>query len=180
MDQFLCPRGAGGDIMKSFSVITFTCLTFSSALFGSESLDRARQLAKAGDGAAARTLLAQAVRSNPSDITSLSEYAEFLDRYGDPGTRAAYGKLLDALGSSGDSAKRASVAKRLIALDLLAGDSAAAGKHFETYQAAGGKGIAAPGAVASSAAQPSARQTINIPGPLRSFGRMAAISSDLM
>src|SRR5713101_7589203 len=165
--------------MKSLSIVACTYLTVSSALLGSESLDRARQLAKAGDGAAAQTLLAQAVRSNPSDITSLSEYAEFLDRYGDPGTRAAYGKLLDALGSSGDSAKRASVAKRLIALDLLAGDNVAATRHFEAYQAAGGKGIAAPGAAAMSAAQTSTKQTINIPGPLRSFGRMAAISSDL-
>src|SRR5207244_425320 len=84
-----------------------------------------------------------------------------------------------ALGSSGDSAKRISVAKRLIELDLLAGDNVAATKHFEAYQAAGGRGIAAPGATALSAAQPS-KQTINIPGPLRSFGRMAAISSDLM
>src|SRR5713226_2493874 len=131
--------------MKAFSAIVFTCLTFGSVLSGSESLDRARQLTKSGDAAAARTLLAQAVQRNPNDITSLSEYAEFLDRYGDPGTRAAYGKLLDALGSSGDSAKRASVAKRLIALDLLAGDNVAATRHFEAYQAAGGKGIAAPG-----------------------------------
>src|SRR5260370_15786146 len=49
----------------------------------------------------------QAARSNPSDITSLSEYADFLDRYGDPGARAAYGTLLDALSSSSDSARRA-------------------------------------------------------------------------
>jgi len=46
------------------------------------------------------------------------------------------------LGSSGDSVKLASVAKRLIALDLLAADNVAANKHFEAYQAAGGKGIA--------------------------------------
>src|SRR2546423_15659692 len=111
MDQFLCPREREGIPMKSLSIVACTYVTFSSALLGSESLDRARQLAKAGDGAAARTLLAQAVRSNPTDTTSLSEYAEFLDRYGDPGTRAAYAKLLDALGSSGDSAKRISVAK---------------------------------------------------------------------
>src|SRR5437016_5924086 len=100
--------------MKSLSAIVCTCLTFSSASFASESLDRARQLTKSGDAVAARTLLAQAAQSNPNDITSLSEYAEFLDRYGDPGARGAYGKLLDALGSSGESSKRASVARRLI------------------------------------------------------------------
>src|SRR6185369_14308446 len=107
-------------------------------------------------------------------------YAEFLDRYGDPAARAAYGKWLDALGSSGDSAKRAAVAQRLIALDLLAGDQAAATKHFQAYQAAGGKALTAPGSGAPAAQSESAKQTINIPGPLRSFGRMSAISSDLL
>src|SRR5260370_35261426 len=92
--------------MKPLSAIVCTCLIFSSALSGSESLDRARQLSKSGDTGGARTLLAQAARSNPSDLTSLSEYADFLDRYGDPGARAAYGKLLDALSSSSDSARR--------------------------------------------------------------------------
>src|SRR6266536_1200518 len=126
---------AGGDSMKSLTAIVFTCLTFSSALAGSESLDRARQLTRSGDPLAARTLLAQAAQSNPSDITSLTEYAEFLDRYGDPATRAAYEKLLDALGASGDPAKRALVAKRLMALDLLAGDRVAAERHFQAYKA---------------------------------------------
>src|SRR5689334_12017681 len=130
--------------MKAFSAIVFTCFAFSSALFGSESLDRARQLTKSGDALAARTLLAQAARSNPSDITSLSEYAEFLDRYGDPNARAAYSKLLDAL-SAGDSGKRAAVARRLVALDLLAGDRVAAQKHLEAYRAAGGNGISIGG-----------------------------------
>src|SRR5258706_7663037 len=139
--------------MKSLSIVACTYVTFSFALLGSESLDRARQLAKAGDGVAAQTLLAQAVRSNPSDITSLSEYADFLDRYGDPGARAAYGKLLDALGSSGDSARRAAVARRLIALDLLAGDRAAAEKHMQAFQAAGGKGLAGPSSESASMPQ---------------------------
>jgi hypothetical protein len=167
--------------MKPSSAILLTCLTFSSALVGSESLDRARQLTKSGDSLAARTLLAQAARSNPSDVTSLSEYAEFLDRYGDPGARAAYGKLLDALGTSGDSAKRSAVARKLVALDLLAGDKTAAQRHFEAYRAAGGKDLTAPGTVAVQGSQPdAAKNTVTIPGPLRSFGRMAAISSDLM
>src|SRR5258708_39350367 len=119
--------------MKAFSAIVFTGLLFGAALSGSESLDRARQLSKSGDSAGARTLLAQAARSNPGDVTVLSEYAEFLDRYGDPGARAAYGKLFDALSSSGDSARRAAVARRLIALDLLAGDRAAAEKHMQAF-----------------------------------------------
>src|SRR6266404_4575910 len=179
MVKFLCPQNAGGDNMKAPSAIVLTCLIFGSVLSGSESLDRARQLTKSGDTSGARTVLAQAARSNPSDITSLSEYADFLDRYGDPAARAAYGKLLDALNSSSDSARRAAVARRLVNLDLQAGDQSAAQKHFQAFQSAGGTGMAAPGAGSASAAQNPAKPTVSIPGPLRSFGRMAAISSDL-
>src|SRR6185369_5547865 len=167
--------------MKASSAIVITCLTFGSALFGSETLDRARQLLNSGDSLAAKTLLAQAAQRNSNDITSLTEYAEYLDRYGDPAARAAYGKLLDALGSNGDAARREAVTRRLIALDLLAGDQASARRRFDAYQAAGGRALAAPGSAAGSAgdAQEAPKQTIAIPGPLRSFGRMAAISSDL-
>src|SRR5260370_31143987 len=108
------PARAGGDIMKAFSAILFTCLSFGPVLFGSESLDRARQLLKSGDPVAAKTLLAQNAQRNARDITALLEYAEFLDQFGDPGARAAYGKALDALGSPGHPAKRTGVAKRLI------------------------------------------------------------------
>src|SRR5262245_45868423 len=165
--------------MKVFSAIVLTSLAFGSALFGSEALDRARQMTKSGDALAARNLLAQAARSKPNDITSLSEYAEFLDRYGDPGARAAYEKLLEALGPAGDSAKLADVARRLIALDLLASDQTAAQRHFAAYQAAGGRGLVAPWSSAAAMQADSKKQTVAIPGPLRSFGRMAAISSDL-
>ena len=86
-------RESGGDIMKSFSVIAFTCIAAGSNLIASESLDRARQLLKSGDAQGARTVLAQAAQRNPNDATSLLEYAEFLDRHGDPGARAAYAVL---------------------------------------------------------------------------------------
>src|SRR5262245_46677048 len=138
------PTSTVGDNMKALSAIIITCLSFGSVLSGSETLDRARQLLKSGDAPAAKTLLARAARRNPKDVTTLSEYAEFLDQFGDPGARVAYAKLLDALGT-GDAAKRTAVAKRLIALDMLAGDQAAARNHLEAYQAAGGKGLTATG-----------------------------------
>ena len=161
--------------MRAFSVVAVSVITFSSALVASESLDRARQLTNSGDSLGAKTLLAQAAQSNPKDTTVLSEYAEFLDRYGDSAARGAYEKLLDALGGSGDPARRAAVARRLVTLDLLAGDIAASTRHFEAYQAAGGNGLALP----STSAPLDPTHTVTIPGPLRSFGRMAAISSDL-
>ena len=108
--------------MRVLSAIVFSVWIFSSALVASESLDRARQLTNSGDSLGAKTLLAQAAQNNPKDTSVLSEYAEFLDRYGDPAARPAYEKLLDALGGSGDPARRASVARRLITLDLLSGD----------------------------------------------------------
>ena len=74
-------------------------------------------------------------------MAALTAYAEFLDRYGDPGAREAYGKLLAALRNGGDQARAAAVARRLAMLDLLAGDRAAANTHLEAYRAAGGKAV---------------------------------------
>src|ERR1700681_3481401 len=161
------PAETGRDNMRVLSAIVFSVLTFSSALVASESLDRARQLTNSGDSLGAKTVLAQAAQRNPKDITVLSEYAEFLDRYGDPAARGAYEKLLEALGESGDAARRAGVARRLVTLDLLAGDNVAASKHLEAYHAAGGDGLGLP----SAGAAPDPTHTVTIPGPLRSFGR---------
>ncbi|MBI1786517.1 MAG: hypothetical protein HYR60_03060 [Acidobacteria bacterium] len=152
-------------------------LYFGPPLQASQTLDQARKLLNAGDTTGARTLLAAAARSNPGDITALTEYAEFLDRFGDPACRAAYGKLLDGLERSGDPARRASVAGRLAALDLLAGDRAAASRHLDIQRQAGGTGLSLP--APKAAAAPASKPTISIPGPLRSFGRMAAISTDI-
>ncbi len=161
--------------MKTFSAIVLSFTAFISALPGSEALDRARQLANSGDSLGARTALAQAAQRSPNDVGPLMEYAEFLDRYGDSAARDAYEKVLEALGPRGDADKRAAVLRRLLALDLLAGDRRGYQKHREAFQAAGGQGLAAPAAPP----QDPAAQTVTIPGPLRSFGRMAAISSDL-
>jgi hypothetical protein len=101
-----------------------------------------------------RAALARAAQSNPSSVSAWTAYAEFLDRYGDPGARDAYTKLQAALRNSGDSAKAASVEHRLKLFNLLAGDGA------------GGRGIAA------------SWPTTPVPGPIRSFARMAALSPD--
>src|SRR5262249_25846920 len=144
MGKSLVPARAGGNNMKAFAAIVFSYLVFSSALSGSEVSDRARQLAKSGDSLGARAVLAEAVQRNPNDISALAEYAEFLDQYGDPAARTAYSKLLDAPGGSANPAVRATAVRRLITLDLLAGDNVAARKHFEAYQTAGGDGFKLP------------------------------------
>jgi hypothetical protein len=163
--------------MKAFTAIFFSYLVLSSNLFGSESLNQARQLIKSGDSAGAKRVLSEAVRQNPGDTSALTEYAELLDRYNDPAARPEYEKLLGSLAGSSNQARRAAAAKRLVILDLLAGDQIAAHKHFEAYRAAGGSGLTL-GAPVAPAENP--QQMASIPGPIRSFGRMAAISSDLL
>src|SRR5262245_17991525 len=114
-----------------------------------------------GDTAGARSALARAAQTG--DVSALTAYAEFLDRYGDPQAREAYNKLLTSLRSSGNTARIAIVQRRLALLDLLAGDRAAS----RNANPAG-----------APAANPDAWPTTTIPGPLRSFARMAAVSPD--
>jgi hypothetical protein len=102
-----------------------------------------------------RTALARAAQSNPQSVPAWTAYAEFLDRYGDPGAHDAYNKLLSAIKASGDSSKAASVEHRIKIYELLEGSSGG-GPH----------GIAA------------SWPTTQIPGPIRSFARMAALSPD--
>ncbi len=163
--------------MKAFSAVLAVGYGLITVLQASPNLDRVRQMERSGDALGARTLLARAAQSSPGDATAAAELAEFLDRYGDPGSREAYGKLLNILKKSGDSAGRQAAARRLVTLDLLAGDRTAAQRDFEEYRAAGGKAIAALPDW-NSASREAEGQGMVIPGPMRSFARMAAISSE--
>ncbi len=127
---------------------------------------------KSGDASGARALLARAAQGSQGDATAIAEFAEFLDRRGDPETREAYRKLLPLLT---DPAKKASITKRLAVLDLLAGDRAAAGRDLEEYRAAGGRQVS----LAPAPAETPGESYISIPGPMRSFGRMAALSTEV-
>ena len=163
-----------GNNMKTFSIVFL--LVFVSILQGSQNLEHARQLEASGDGPGARALLAQAAQNSPSGIAALTEYAEFLDFHADPATLEAYSKLLAAL-DSGHRRERAAVAWRMAELYFLQGDRSAALRSIEIYQSSGG---APPGPAALPTPPPDspARGYVEIPGPLHSFGRMAAISAD--
>ena len=102
----------------------------------------------------------------------MTGYAEFLERYGDPACREAYARLLEALRNTRDTARAGVIARRLAAIDLLAGDRDAAARDLEAYRAAPGRGLTAAPAPAEN------WPTAPIPGPLRSFARMAAISPE--
>jgi hypothetical protein len=127
-----------------------------------------------GDGGVARDQLRRAVAARPNDPLTLEAYAEFLDRHRDPEAHEVYQQLNDLLARNrASNAERARIARRLVTLDLLAGDRTGAVKHAEDYRAAGGSALAIP-----SVAAPTQRGYVEIPGPLRSFGRMAAVSPD--
>jgi hypothetical protein len=128
----------------------------------------------------ARTLLARAAGESSADLETLVAHAEFLDRYGDPGRRAAYLKAFEALGPQGSADLRRSLARRLATVALLEGDSQAASQYVAAYRQAGGSGLDQADAVINPApgTLESSYGLTTIPGPLFSFRRMAALSSD--
>ena len=158
--------------MKVFSIVLILVFVFS--LQATQNLERARQLEEAGDAVGARALLAHAAQNPSPDISALTEYAEFLDGHADAAAQEAYARLLASLDKP--SPQRAAVARRLAELSLLSGDRVAAQRYVEIYQTAGG--LPAASAAPPSVSPSDARLYIEIPGPLRSFGRMAAISTD--
>lgn len=138
---------------------------------------RVRQLEMQGDPLGAQALLEQALEEQPQNLDHLSAYAEFLDRRSNPKAREIYAKLLERLSGPGDGERKAQVARRLVILDLLAGDNQAAARHLEVYRAAGGRALGS-GSIPRPA-EKQAEHYIEIPGPLSAFARMIAITPEL-
>ena len=161
--------------MRLFGVLCAACVTIlgtSAQDLGSE----AWQLESKGEAVEAQARLQKAVEAAPNDAAALRGYAEFLDRHRDPAARGIYARLALVLErSSASREQRAAVARREAVLDLIAGDTASAAKHIEAYRAAGGSGLTMP----QPPATPVTQNYIEVPGPLRSFARMAALAPDL-
>jgi hypothetical protein len=148
----------------------------SAGLMCQDFIGDAWRLEEKGDGAEARDQLRRVAESQPNNPLALEAYAEFLDRHHDAGARETYGTLSQLLArNSGTASERAKIARRLTILDLLAGDRAGAAKHLDEFRANGGTGLTLPSTSASTAIA----GYIEIPGPLRSFSRMAAVSPDI-
>ena len=130
---------------------------------------QAWQMESKGDSAGARELLDRAAQTGNAD--AIAAYALFLDRHHDPAARELYEKLLQ----TGQGPHALNAARRLAILDLLAGDRDGAQRHLEQYRAAGGRDLTLPPPAVPA---PDKRQTVPIPGPLRSFSRMAALSPE--
>ena len=138
--------------------------------------DEAWRLEARGEAAQAQTRLRQAAEGASASAAAVRAYAEFLDRYRDPAALGAYTKLAQLLDrANAPAAERAVAHRRLAILELTAGNRDAAAAQVTAYAAAGGTGLTL--APARPALQ--AQNFIEIPGPLHSFARMAAISPDL-
>lgn len=137
--------------------------------------ERVRDMEAAGNTAGALALIEQTAETS-ADIETLTVFAEFFDRHGDARARAYYARLLDRI-DPGDAARKAELARRLVLLDLLANDRDSATKHLDAYRAAGGRDFAGP--IPSAPAGQAGGQSIEIPGPLASFARMAAFTPEL-
>ena len=162
--------------MKAFSVFVFFLLTFAPlSVKAQTNPDQIQEMEMSGDILGARTALTRAVQDKPNSVQDLREYAEFLERYGDPGARQAYSRLLSALHGSEDSAQAGVIARRMLVLDLLAGKNDVAASDMEAYRAVTGRTL-----TVSKATRGPAQEwgTASIPGPLHSFARMAAVAPE--
>ncbi len=122
----------------------------------------------AGDLPGARNLLDQSAE----EPGAAEQTARFLDRHGDPMRRAAYLKWAAA---ETDPARKLLALKQVVLIDLEEGRHTDLGADLNQYKDAGGTEFAA------SARKLQARpySTVDIPGPISSFARMAALSPDL-
>jgi hypothetical protein len=148
-------------------LISFT-FVLQSVVFG-QNLDSVRKMEASGDIAGARASLVRSVENRPNDPAALTAYAAFLESYGDPASRQVYVKLLAVLRERKDPVA-ASTARRLARLDLEAGDQDAAARDLETYRELSGRSLTL---ATGKGGEP--WPTVAIPGPLRSFARMAAM-----
>lgn len=144
----------------------FTLCLISAAIFSASMLtadvNRARSLESAGNFKAAEQ---EYKASGPLP------YAEYLERRRHPDAAAAYKELLN----STDAAAKRQALKRLVVLSLLANNKPEAELYLGQFRAAGGNNLAftvQPRTAVSTG-------MIEIPGPIRSFSRMAALSPDL-
>src|ERR1700733_11448065 len=133
-----------------------TCVASAADDFGA----RAWQMESKGDAAEARDYLQRAAQTGSVDAQLA--YAQFLDRHRDPAARDVYEKVWQV--ARGE--QRELAARRMVVLDLIAGDRDAAQRHVEEYRTAGGRDFNLP---AVSAAPGEKLQTIDIPDPQRVF-----------
>ncbi len=174
MIAFLCPV-----ILRQKGCILFVllnCFLLSSVYAAKASSSRAldeqvTRMENRGDLADARTLLEQQSANSGAGSEAAEALAKFLDRHGDSQARMAYLKWAE---HETDPGKRLIAVREAVLLDFVNGKEADLSSDLAKYRASGETDFTAP--VKRNRA---ASATISIPGPLRSFARMAALSPDL-
>jgi len=171
---FLCPvvsRQKGFALFALLNCILFLSVPTVKASSSRAIDDQVTQMENRGDLADARTLLEQQSANSAGDTNAAEALAEFLDRHGDPQARGAYLKWAD---NEKDPAKRQLALREAVLLDFINGKESDLSSDLSKYRASGAADFAAP-----AQRNPTVSATITIPGPLRSFARMAALSPDL-
>jgi hypothetical protein len=165
--------------MYRFLTLMFAGVCVLGAAPASETIERALQMERSGQPGDARALLEREASASPSNAESLLAYAEFLDRYRDPARGEAYERAYQALGSSQPEEKR-KVARRLAVISMLRGDLETSQRYVNAYREAGGGGMDRANQVLDPPKlnDRTADEWVSIPGPMFSFRRMAALSSD--
>jgi hypothetical protein len=163
--------------VRCFAVLFFcAAVIHATVVRADDALDRIHKLEDTDDSSAAREGFQRALSSAPNDAELLSGYASFLERYRDPLARDAYRRSAQQWRANGKPERVRADERRAVLLDLIAGDRAAAEVDLSRYRDAGGAGLELPAPAAASVG--SKDSVIYIPGPFRSFARMAAISPD--
>ena len=130
----------------------------ATCLFAQDVITQAWQMELKGDGLGARDLLRNVLQTTPGNTAYLKAYAELLERQRSPIAVETYATFASALEKANASqAEKASVARRIRAL----------------------KSLAAGPTPGTNTTAPSSKDLAFIPGPLRSFARMAALSPDV-
>ena len=156
--------------MRSF-IPVLIALTLTPATRADETA-KARLLEKEGDSLGARSVLraaaATTIRKHNSRMPNFFT-GTVIPRLAQP-MRSYYRRR--------DGPRKNQIARRLVLLDLLAGDRDGAAKFYEVYKSTGG-GDLTPSVLQAPRNTTKQQQLVSIPGPLRSFARMAALSPDL-
>lgn len=157
-------------------LLPFALFWLTGGLLANEVLDRAQKYEDSGDSAAAREVYRRALQAAPNDPEILTGHAQFLERYNDPGAREEYRKSARQWKSAGRTQDALRSARQAVLLDLIAGDRAAAEADARIYAELGGTALQIP-EPSSGVTRPHA--SVAIPGPIRSFARMAALPADV-
>ncbi|MDQ2773842.1 MAG: hypothetical protein M3Y57_02785 [Acidobacteriota bacterium] len=161
----------GKSIKFVLPVLSALLLTVSSGWASSSVTQQVEQCESAGDLAGARSLL-ETEAANRTSTSGAEALAEFLDRHDDPGRRDAYLKWAAA---ETDGGKQRLALRQVVLIDFMQGKKADLASDLDRYKSAGGSDLVLP----SEKSKPGAFSTVMIPGPLSSFARMAALSTDL-